>query len=426
MALSIKNAKRGDYVQYVGYGDFQDTDNFTVGEYHQLRSDYKNSHYPKAPWAHVDSGHLSFELDTKGSTTNGWGAGLFKLVATKPGNQAEIGDTVIPENIPARSFTVTHVGDTHIQPGNWRKDCVVIICEEKQEKQPPLTDKEDQAFLASLDYTEKTQPTIRRNLAFYKRSGLPWTQKEYLKILFYTEGATYGPPISGHVCKNKFIYDCGDSNYFQYPWDKQLLASNFALCKPVAYEDIFSSKRIAIVIREHGGFPIGSRIIQTNIEDPTAACALWKLANDISDSPTTYFCRIGQHCQWEDDLFFNPCPEIPISIPTPQIKPTQKEITMPTTIQQILLSLFGLEKPTTDYENRAAYIVVAYNRDGSEMGTATAASLKIIKDKVAATPELWGCKVLAYKLEKEVSVTVPVKATDITVHVPAEEPAEIK
>ena len=124
-------------------------------------------------------------------------------------------------------------------------------------------------------------------------------------------------------------------------------------------------------------------------------------------------------------IFVNPCSEIPISIPAPQIKPTQKEITMPTTIQQILSRLFGLEKPTTDYENRAAYIVVAYNRDGSEMGTATAASLKIIKDKVAATPELWGCKVLAYKLEKEVSVTVPVKATDIAVHVPvAEEPAE--
>ena len=218
MALSIKDAKRGDYVQYVGYADFQDTNSFTVGEYYQLRADYKDKCYPKAPWAHIDSGYLAFELDNCGSTTNGWGAGLFKLVATKPGNQAKIGSTVIPRTAPAKSFIVSHA---------------------------------------------------------------------------------------------------------------------------------------------------------------------------------------------------------------PQIKPTQKEITMPTTIQQILSRLFGLEKPTTDYENRAAYIVVAYNRDGSEMGTATAASLKIIKDKVAATPELWGCKVLAYKLEKEVSVTVPVKATDITVHVPvAEEPAE--
>lgn len=424
MALSIKNAKRGDYVQYIGYADFQDTDSFTVGEYYQLRADYKDKCYFNSPWAHINAGHLSFELDDKGSTINGWGAGLFKLVPIKPGNQAEIGDTVIPKNTPARSFTVTHVGDTHIQPGNWRKDCIVVICEDKKKELPLSIDQEDQDFLTSLDYTEKTQPIIRRNLAFYKRSGLPWTQEEYLKILFYTEGKTEAIHLTP---KNKFIYDYGTTNSFQYDWCQQENHSNFALCKQVAYEDIFPSKRIAIVTKEHNGFPIGScivQIVQTNTEDPTTACTLWKLANDISDSPTTYFCRIGQHCQWEDDLFFNPCSEIPI-IPAPQIKPTQKEITMPTTIQQILSRLFGLEKPTTDYENRAAYIVVAYNRDGSEMGTATAASLKIIKDKVAATPELWGCKVLAYKLEKEVSVTVPVKATDITVHVPVvEEPAE--
>ena len=131
MALSIKNAKKGDYVQYVGYADFQDTDSFTVGEYYQLRADYKDKDYSRSPWAHIDAGYLTFELDDKGSTTNGWGAGLFKLVATKPDRQAE------------------------------------------------------QDFLASLDYTEKTQPTIRRNLAFYKRSGLPWTDTELDKIREY-------------------------------------------------------------------------------------------------------------------------------------------------------------------------------------------------------------------------------------------------
>ena len=364
MALSIKDAKKGDYVQYVGYEDFQDTDSFTVGEYYQLRADYKDKCYFNSPWAHINAGHLSFALDNKGSTTNGWGAGLFKLVPIKPGNQAEIGDTVIPKNTPARSFIVTHVGDTHIQPGNWRKDCIVVICEDKKKELPLSIDQKDQDFLTSLDYTEKTQPIIRRNLAFYKRSGLPWTQEEYLKILFYTEGKTETIHLTP---RNKFIYDYGTTNSFQYDWCQQENHSNFALCKQIAYEDIFST---------------------------------------------------------EYSLLINPCSEIPI-IPAPQLKPTQKEITMPATIQQILSRLFGLEKPTTDYENRAAYIVVAYNRDGSEMGTATAASLKIIKDKVAATPELWGCKVLAYKLEKEVSVTVPVKATDIAVHVPvAEEPAE--
>lgn len=37
--------------------------------------------------------------------------------------------------------------------------------------------------------------TIRRNLAFYKRSGKPWTVQEYKKVILYTEevepNATY-------------------------------------------------------------------------------------------------------------------------------------------------------------------------------------------------------------------------------------------
>ena len=70
MALSIKNAKKGDYVQYVGYANFKDTNAFTVGKYYQLRSDYKDKCYPKSPWAHIDSGYLAFELDDKGGTND--------------------------------------------------------------------------------------------------------------------------------------------------------------------------------------------------------------------------------------------------------------------------------------------------------------------------------------------------------------------
>lgn len=98
--------------------------------------------------------------------------------------------------------------------------------------------------------------------------------------------------------------------------------------------------------------------------------------------------------------------------------PTQKEQTM--TIQQLLNKLFGAAMPT-DYDRRPAYLVVAYNRDGSEMGTATANTIKQVKDKVADTPDLWGCKVLVYKLDKEVSVVVPVKATAATVAEPVKD-----
>ena len=92
-----------------------------------------------------------------------------------------------------------------------------------------------------------------------------------------------------------------------------------------------------------------------------------------------------------------------------QSKPQEKEKSM--TIQQLLQSIFGAEKPTTDYDRRPAILVVAYNRDGSQIGTAVADTLDDVKSKVADTPELWGCKVLTYTLDQEVSVDVPVKAT---------------
>ena len=81
---------------------------------------------------------------------------------------------------------------------------------------------------------------------------------------------------------------------------------------------------------------------------------------------------------------------------------------MTPSIQQLLSALFGAEKPATDYEKRPPILVVAYDRDGSEIGTATAQSISAVKKKVADTPDLWGCKILTYTLSQEVSVKVPV------------------
>ena len=84
---------------------------------------------------------------------------------------------------------------------------------------------------------------------------------------------------------------------------------------------------------------------------------------------------------------------------------------MTSSIQQLLTALFGAEKPTTDYDRRPAFLVVAYDRDGSQIGTATADSVDAVKEKVANTPELWGYKVLTYSLDQEVTVKAPVKAS---------------
>jgi hypothetical protein len=97
---------------------------------------------------------------------------------------------------------------------------------------------------------------------------------------------------------------------------------------------------------------------------------------------------------------------------TTGISSTTKEQTM--TIQDLLTNLFGGTIPT-DYDKRPAILVVAYNRDGSEMGTATADNIDQVTSKVKSTPELWGCKVLTYKISKEIFVDVPVSVQKATI-----------
>lgn len=81
--------------------------------------------------------------------------------------------------------------------------------------------------------------TIRRGLAFYKRSGKPWTLQEYKKVILYTEGfesnATF---ILPNRLSQTYLYDDGSSVSFMYFWEDQDVRG----CTKVAYEDIFHTK----------------------------------------------------------------------------------------------------------------------------------------------------------------------------------------
>ena len=77
-------------------------------------------------------------------------------------------------------------------------------------------------------------------------------------------------------------------------------------------------------------------------------------------------------------------------------------------LQQLLCQIFGAEKPTTDYDNRKQLMVVIYSIDGKMVATATADSTEQVAAEVKRNPTLWGCKVLTYKLSKEIFVDVPV------------------
>ena len=224
--LPIEQAKVGDVVEAV-----ETVYNVTKGNLYVILPNASNNsigHFINDKGEHTDVIYLLSEY--------------WKLVATKPGSKAEIGDTVKSITGLDQIFTVTSSTSTHLQPGNWRRDCVVVLRKADEPEQ---------------------QPTTRRNLAFYKRSGKPWTQEEHAAVISYTEGPTvnnYG--LFRQFRKLRYIFDNADSSGFQYLWANQETHPNFKNCKQVAYEDIFPSQRVAVVTGDVNGHPVGSRIVQ--------------------------------------------------------------------------------------------------------------------------------------------------------------------
>ena len=93
-------------------------------------------------------------------------------------------------------------------------------------------------------------------------------------------------------------------------------------------------------------------------------------------------------------------------------------------LQQLLLSIFGAEKPTTDYDKRPQLLVVVYSLDGKKVATTTANSVEQVASEVNRNPQLWGCKVLTYKLNKELFVDVPVSIEKARIASTVEQEAE--
>lgn len=76
----------------------------------------------------------------------------------------------------------------------------------------------------------------RRNLAFYKESGKPWTKEETLNIYKYCGDEPTS--FSLIYLNRKYIFDDGMRNRFMYTWDIDR-TPNFYSCEKVSYESIF-------------------------------------------------------------------------------------------------------------------------------------------------------------------------------------------
>lgn len=297
---------------------------------------------------------------------------------------------------------------------------------------------------------------ILHNLAFYKRSEEPWTDEEFVVMQNYIGIKATNRATIYHkkVALRKYFYDDGENNSY-HAWEVQN-KPNFTNCLQVAYEDVFPKAELekpAIKVGSHWERIDSCRdgrkgeIIQVNkytnysyvifknntsylkkevflqkfkprfdLDKPQLLHQKWK---DLYDQ--------GVELEWKWDYegtgYYKPIHNIAdnfnrkgiqyrikpsVQETVEQTKPQEKETKM--NLQQLLETLFGAQRPTTDYDRRPAIIVVAYNRDGSEMGQAIANDINEVKAKIADTPELWGCKVLTYALDQEVSVKVPVKA----------------
>lgn len=76
----------------------------------------------------------------------------------------------------------------------------------------------------------------RRNLAFYKKSGEPWTKDEYLKICEYC-GDVNTTGFSIPSITEAYIFDNGDRTGFMYFWSSPQSRKALPKCTKVAYED---------------------------------------------------------------------------------------------------------------------------------------------------------------------------------------------
>ncbi len=351
--LPIKQAKVGDVVEAL-----DDTDNTTKGKLYVILPGSKNHAI----------GHFINDSNKPSDGINPY-KDYWKLLATKPGSQAKVGDTVFcikgtrGDCKYGNLFVVDNIHGDYLGPApgtlfsggtsqpnwSWASEYFVVLCKEEE------------------------KPIIRRNLAFYKQSGEPWTKKDYENICTYCNVK----PYHEYRCTKAnytYIFDSGTGYDTPYEsWSnindgKQKTHVNFKNCKQVAYEDIFTEKQILTNPCKEL-FPNGCA--------ETIPDTFYESLNDI---PTRTKLNLNQ---------------------------TQKEKSM-NSLQQLLCQIFGAEKPTTDYDNRKQLMVVIYSLDGKMVATATADSVEQVAAEVKRNPTLWGCKVLTYKLSKEIFVDVPV------------------
>ena len=354
-----------------------------------------------------------------GCTDDTWLKDSFKLVKTKSGTEAKVGDTVIRFKGGTRTcptgtvFTVLEVGDNSLYYAHnlsaFTSECKVL-CKASTAKPEPIS-------------------TEKRNLAFYKRSGEPWTNQECENIVRYV-GSPY--QINNKKWGNnrptcKYWFDDGSKLFYMSDWYTQERQSNFKNCKQVAYEDVFKTPyleetpRVAIVTKHVNGHPVGSRIVPTD-----ASNCNWKLADGSKSSP--YSHNIGSNCEWEDTLTtytgtvtFTPLDETSsatiCSQPTPTIPEEEVMNTNNITIAMTADEYAKYQKsnkptkPKTQLETAPKWFTLWYGANG-HVDCQTTESPKKAK-KALQHPSRLGFTFRSYLITESATTDIPVVNVEI-------------
>lgn len=148
-----------------------------------------------------------------------------KTYITKPGSEAKEGDDVIclenVDNITKINSIFTNIPEQI----NYNRCKFTYVSSWSS---------------SSFKVLVKKEPQIKRNLAFYKRSGKSWTKEEMIKIREYC-GCSSDSFLETNT-SYKWVFEQGaPAEKFMHAWYTQEKYLNFKNCKQIAYEDIFNT-----------------------------------------------------------------------------------------------------------------------------------------------------------------------------------------
>ena len=203
------------------------------------------------------------------------------------------------------------------------------------------------------DFIKKfSTPSQKRNLAFYKESGEPWSVKELQNICKYCGDHDASLHTDSESYKRKWVYDDGSSTAFMWMWQHQRFPSNYTC---LSYESVFNNSLLDICVRDKYTNSVGKLCIIEEIISDNKIRFLHEDGNYYTTSSTTikrYWTKI------------NPTPEKESTIKhicevSDMATTASSELTQLSTNKETFMSKLKATTVTTLDQNKEAAIIAS-------------------------------------------------------------------